>query len=408
MQAILGIVVLLALAWLVSENRRDVRLRPVVGGLAIQLLLATLLLRLEPVRETLLLANHAVYAIESATRAGTSFVFGFLGGEPPPFETGGAIYIFAFRILPQIIVFSVLVALFWYWKILPLVVRGFAWVLRRTLGVGGAVGISAGASVFLGMVEAPLVIRAYLKNLTRSELFIVLTCGMSTVAGSIMVLYANVLGPVIEGALGHILIASVINVVGAVVIARIMIPSELATDAGDLADAMAYRSVMDAVTRGTTDGLRLAVNVGAMLIVLISLVALINAIIAPIVIGEESLTLQRALGWIFAPIAWLIGIPWAESLLAGSLLGTKVVLNELVAYIELAALEEGISAHSRLIMTYALCGFANFGSLGIMLGGLTTLVPERREMILQIAPKSLISGFLVTCVTGAIVGLVSL
>ncbi len=408
MQAILGIVVLLALAWLVSENRRDVRLRPVVGGLAIQLLLATLLLRLEPVRETLLLANHAVYAIESATRAGTSFVFGFLGGEPPPFETGGVIYIFAFRILPQIIVFSVLVALFWYWKILPLVVRGFAWVLRRTLGVGGAVGISAGASVFLGMVEAPLVIRAYLKNLTRSELFIVLTCGMSTVAGSIMVLYANVLGPVIEGALGHILIASVINVVGAVVIARIMIPSELATDAGDLADAMAYRSVMDAVTRGTTDGLRLAVNVGAMLIVLISLVALINAIIAPIVIGEESLTLQRALGWIFAPIAWLIGIPWAESLLAGSLLGTKVVLNELVAYIELAALEEGISAHSRLIMTYALCGFANFGSLGIMLGGLTTLVPERREMILQIAPKSLISGFLVTCVTGAIVGLVSL
>lgn len=408
MQAILGIVVLLALAWLVSENRRDVRLRPVVGGLAIQLLLATLLLRLEPVRETLLLANHAVYAIESATRAGTSFVFGFLGGEPPPFETGGAIYIFAFRILPQIIVFSVLVALFWYWKILPLVVRGFAWVLRRTLGVGGAVGISAGASVFLGMVEAPLVIRAYLKNLTRSELFIVLTCGMSTVAGSIMVLYANVLGPVIDGALGHILIASVINVVGAVVIARIMIPSELATDAGDLADAMAYRSVMDAVTRGTTDGLRLAVNVGAMLIVLISLVALINALIAPIVIGEESLTLQRALGWIFAPIAWLIGIPWAESLLAGSLLGTKVVLNELVAYIELAALEEGISAHSRLIMTYALCGFANFGSLGIMLGGLTTLVPERREMILQIAPKSLISGFLVTCVTGAIVGLVSL
>lgn len=408
MQAILGIVVLLALAWLVSENRRDVRLRPVVGGLAIQLLLATLLLRLEPVRETLLLANHAVYAIESATRAGTSFVFGFLGGEPPPFETGGVIYIFAFRILPQIIVFSVLVALFWYWKILPLVVRGFAWVLRRTLGVGGAVGISAGASVFLGMVEAPLVIRAYLKNLTRSELFIVLTCGMSTVAGSIMVLYANVLGPVIDGALGHILIASVINVVGAVVIARIMIPSELATDAGDLADAMAYRSVMDAVTRGTTDGLRLAVNVGAMLIVLISLVALINAIIAPIVIGEESLTLQRALGWIFAPIAWLIGIPWAESLLAGSLLGTKVVLNELVAYIELAALEEGISAHSRLIMTYALCGFANFGSLGIMLGGLTTLVPERREMILQIAPKSLISGFLVTCVTGAIVGLVSL
>jgi CNT family concentrative nucleoside transporter len=231
---------------------------------------------------------------------------------------------------------------------------------------------------------------------------------MSTVAGSIMVLYANVLGPVIDGALGHILIASVINVIGAVVIARIMIPSELTTEGGDLADALDYHSVMDAVTRGTADGLRLAVNVAAMLIVLISLVALINAMLAPIVIGEESLTLQRALGWVFAPIAWLIGIPWVESLQAGSLLGTKVVLNELVAFIELAALGEGFSAHSRLIMTYALCGFANFGSLGIMLGGLTTLIPERRELILELAPKSLISGFLVTCVTGAIVGLVSL
>jgi len=401
-------VVLLALAWLVSENRGDVRLRPIVGGLAIQLLLAVLLLRLEPVREALLLANHAVYAIEAATRAGTAFVFGFLGGEPPPFETGNPIYIFAFRVLPQIIVFSVLVALSWYWKILPLVIRSFAWLLRRTMGVGGAVGMSAGASVFLGMVEAPLVIRAYLKNLSRSELFVVLTCGMSTVAGSIMVLYANVLGPVIDGALGHILIASVINVIGAVVIARIMIPSELTTEGGDLADALDYHSVMDAVTRGTADGLRLAVNVAAMLIVLISLVALVNAILAPIVIGEESLTLQRGLGWVFAPIAWLIGIPWVESLQAGSLLGTKVVLNELVAFIELAALGEGFSAHSRLIMTYALCGFANFGSLGIMLGGLTTLIPERREFILELAPKSLISGFLVTCVTGAIVGLVSL
>jgi CNT family concentrative nucleoside transporter len=408
MQAILGIVVLLSLAWLVSEDRRDVRLRPIVGGLAVQVLLAALLLRLEPVREALLLANHAVYAIEAATRAGTSFVFGFLGGEPPPFETTNPIYVFAFRVLPQIIVFSVLVALSWYWKILPLVIRGFAWLLHRTLGVGGAVGMSAGASVFLGMVEAPLVIRAYLKNLSRSELFVVLTCGMSTVAGSIMVLYANVLGPVIDGALGHILIASVINVIGAVVIARIMIPSELTTEGGDLADALDYHSVMDAVTRGTADGLRLAVNVAAMLIVLISLVALVNAILAPIVIGEDSLTLQRALGWVFAPIAWLIGIPWVESLQAGSLLGTKVVLNELVAFIELAALEEDFSAHSRLIMTYALCGFANFGSLGIMLGGLTTLIPERRELILELAPKSLISGFLVTCVTGAIVGLVSL
>lgn len=407
MQAILGIGVLLALAWLISENRREVRWRPVAVGLGAQVLLALLLLRIAPVRDTLLLANNLVHAIEAGTRAGTSFVFGFLGGEPPPFETSGPIYIFAFRVLPQIIVFSVLVALLWYWRALPIAIRGIAWVLRRTLGVGGAVGVAAGASVFLGMVEAPLVIRAYLRNLSRSEFFVVLTCGMSTVAGSIMVLYANVLAPVIEGALGHILIASVINVLGAVIIARIMIPSDTATEGGDLADALAYGSVMDAVTRGTADGLRLAVNVGAMLIVLVSLIALVNAMLAPVVVADAPMTLQRAFGWVFAPVAWLMGVPWAESLDAGALLGTKVVLNELVAYIELAGLGEDLGAHARLIMTYGLCGFANFGSLGIMLGGLTALVPERREEFLELAPKSLISGFLVTCVTGAIVGLVA-
>ena len=408
-QGLLGILVLIGLAWALSEDRHGVSARAIVGGLALQFVLAVALLRFAPVRNTLLLANHLVYAIEAATRAGTTFVFGFLGGGDPPFDltNDGAMYVFAFRILPQIVVFSVLVALAWYWRILPLVIHAFAWLLRRTLGVGGAVGVAAGSSMFLGMVEAPLVIRAYLKNLSRSELFIVLTAGMSTVAGSIMVLYANVLGHVINGALGHILIASVVNVIGSIVVARVMIPSTEQTQGGDIADALSYGSVMDAITRGTTDGLRLAVNVGAMLIVLVSLIALVNAIVASWVVGGEALTLQRMMGWMFAPIAWLIGIPWAEATQGGALLGTKLVLNELVAYIELAAIPvSDLSAHSRIILTYALCGFANFGSLGILLGGVGALIPERRTELFQLAPRALISGTIVNCVTAAIVGMV--
>ncbi len=409
MQGLLGIIVLLGLAWLLSEDRRGVSPRAIAVGLAMQFVLALALLRFAPIRDTLLLANHVVYAIEAATRAGTTFVFGFLGGGDPPFDltNGGAMYIFGFRILPQIVVFSVLVALTWYWRILPLVIKGFAWLLRRTLGVGGAVGVGAGSSMFLGMVEAPLVIRAYLKNLSRSEFFIVLTAGMSTVAGSIMVLYANVLGRVIDGALGHILIASVINVIGAIVVARVMIPSAESTDGGDVADALKYGSMMDAITRGTTDGLRLAINVGAMLIVLVSLIALVNAMIGAFSVGGEALTLQRIMGWMFAPVAWLIGIPWAESTQAGALLGTKLVLNELVAYIQLAAIPvTDLSDHSRMILTYALCGFANFGSLGITLGGVGALVPERRAELFELAPRTLISGTIVNCITGAIVGVV--
>ena len=409
LQAVLGIVVLLGFAWLISENRRQFEWRIVTVGLVLQFLIAGALLTFEPVRDVLLLANVLVHGIERATTAGTSFVFGFLGGGETPFEVTreDAIYLFAFRVLPQILVFSVLVALGWYWRILPVLIHGFSWALRRTLGVGGAVGVAAASSVFLGMVEAPLVIRAYLARLSRSEFFVVMTCGMSTVAGSIMVLYANILGRVIGGALGHILIASVVNVLGAVIVARIMVPADRTTEGGDVADALAYDSIMDAITRGTTDGLRLVVNVGAMLIVLVSLIALVNALLSPLVLGDAAVTLERMMGWLFAPVAWLIGVPWDEALTAGSVLGTKLVLNELVAYIQLAAIPtDALSADARLILTYALCGFANFGSLGIMLGGLGALVPERRRELLELAPKTLISGTLVTCVTGAIAGLV--
>jgi len=411
MQALLGIAFLMAVAWLLSEARREVRWRPVLIGLALQFGLALVLLRVPAVSDSLLMLNHLVYAVEQATAAGAGFVFGYLGGGSAPFNVAeqGALYIFAFRVLPQIIVFSVLVALLWYWRVLPLVIGLFGSVLRRALGVRGAVGTSAAASVFLGMVETPLVIRAYLHSLSRSELFTIMTCGMSTVAGSIMVLYANVLKDAVPGALGHILIASVINVLGAVFISRIMIPPPPGLPEETVPDGLLYTSNMDAITRGTYDGLRLAANVGAMLIVLVSLVALVNQLLGNIQIADAPLTLERAMGWVFAPVAWLMGIPWAEAQSAGALLGIKLILNELVAYLNMAQLPEGeLSVQSRLVMTYALCGFANFGSLGILLGGLNTLVPERRQELLAIGPKTLISGTLVTCNTGAIVALVSL
>ena len=277
-------------------------------------------------------------------------------------------------------------------------------VTRRNFLVGTA----AAASALLGMVESPIVIRAYLKQLSRSELFTVMTCGMATVAGTIMVLYANVLREAIPGALGHILAASVLNVVGAVVLSRIFIPGDKHTSTDLADDSLRYAGNMDAITRGTADGLQLAVNVGAMLIVLVSLVALVNQGLGLISVFDAPLTLERIMGWAFAPIAWLIGVPWIDAQAAGALLGSKLMLNELVAYLQLAALDEAeLGSGSRLIMMYALCGFANFGSLGILLAGLTTLVPERRKEILDMGPKALISGTIVNLNTGAVVALVS-
>ena len=408
MQAIFGIAVLLGVAWLLSEARSRVNWRMVVVGLSMQALLALLLLKAPAVSELLLGVNALVRAVEQATQAGSGFLFGYLAGGEAPFQVDaqGALYLLAFRVLPQILVFSVLVAVLWHWRILPWIIRAFGALLRRSLGVGGPVGTAGAASLFLSMVEAPLVIRAYLAGLSRSELFSVMTCGMGTVAGTVMVLYAGVLQDVIEGALGHILVASVINVIGAILISRMMIPPA-AEEVRGAEVSLAYTGTMDAITRGTADGLRLAVNVGAMLIVLISLVALVNYGLSAIEVGGAGLTLERILGWAFAPVAWLLGVSWSEAQTAGGLLGAKLVLNELVAYLQLAALDaDALTAHSRLVLTYALCGFTNFGSLGILLGGLSTLAPERREDMLNLGSKSLISGTLVSCLTGAVVGLV--
>ena len=284
--------------------------------------------------------------------------------------------------------------------------RGCAWTLQRSLGIGGAVGVAAAANIFVGMVESPLLIRPYLSRMTRSELFVVMTCGMATIAGTVMVLYATLLTGVIPNAMGNILTASLISAPAAIMIARLMVPEDaMATEAPSLVESEASTG-MEAITKGTADGVVLLINVAAMLIVLVALVAIVNEILGLLPnLDGTPITLQRILGYAMSPVAWLMGIPWSEAVTAGSLLGTKTVLNELVAYLHLSQLPaDALSDHSRLIMTYALCGFANFGSLGIMLGGLATMVPERRREVVGLGLKSIVAGTLATCLTGTVVG----
>jgi len=417
MQSAFGLVVLLVLAWLASERRSAIVWRPVVFGIALQFVLALALIKIPVLQRGLAGLNGAVTGLAQATRDGTIFVFGYLGGGDMPWaETGpGSSFILAFQALPLILVISALSALLFYWNVIPPIVRGFAWVLRRTIGVDGPVGIATTMNIFVGMVEAPLVIRPYLRTESRAGLFVIMTGGMATVSGSVMVLYATMLDGVIPNPLGQILIASIMAAPAAIIISFIMVPEdpaarETAPDPSHvLLPPEPGENMMSVITRGTVDGVQLMINVISMLIVLVALVSLANQIIGVLPdIGGAPLTLQRMFGWVMSPIAWLMGIPWSEAPAAGSLLGTKVVLNELIAYSDLSKLPpDTLSPRSGLIMTYALCGFANFGALGIMIGGLSSMVPERRADIVALAPKTLISGTLATCVSAAVVGILT-
>jgi CNT family concentrative nucleoside transporter len=408
--SLIGFFLLHAMAWAFSENRRIVAWRPVVAGMLLAFGLGVVLLKAPYVKDVFLALNGALNALEKATQDGTSFVFGFLGGAPLPFaETyPGASFVLAFRALPLVLVVSALSALLFYWRALPWIVKVFSLLLQKTMGVGGAIGLSSAANVFVGMVEAPLVVKPYIRDMSRGELFILMTCGMATVAGTVMALYASILWKVVPDALGHILIASIISTPAAIAISVLMVPGEAPATEGKLVPQAATSS-MDAVTRGTVDGVQLLVNIVAMLLVLVALVSLANQVLAllPEVAGAP-VTLQRVLGIALAPLVWIMGIPWAEATTAGALMGTKTVLNELLAYIDLAKLPEGaLSPRSRLMMTYALCGFANFGSLGIMIGGLATLAPERRDEIVSLGGKTIVSGTLATCVAGSVVGMLN-
>ena len=412
LQSVLGIAVLIAFAWAISERRTAVPWRKVVIGLGLTVLLAVVLLKVPPVRAAFAAVNGAVDAIAAATRAGTAFVFGYVGGGPLPFDAKfpGGEFILAFQALPLVLVMSVLTTLLFYWRVLPPIVRGFAWALEKTLGVGGAVGLSTAANIFVGMVEAPLFIRPYLARLTRHELFVVMTGGMAGIAGTVFVVYATILRPLIPDVAAHLLVASVLGAPVAIFISQIMVPETdgHATEGALHEPEPVAQSTMDAIVKGTSVGLELLLNIVAMLIVLVALVHLVNAILGafPDIAGAP-VTLQRVLGIAMAPVTWLIGIPWAEAVTAGTLMGVKTILNEFIAYLQLAALPaDALSERSRIIMIYAMCGFANFGSLGIMIGGLVAMCPQRRDDVLSLGWKSIVSGTLSTRLMGAIVALI--
>jgi CNT family concentrative nucleoside transporter len=400
LQALAGIGGLVALAWLVSEKRRAVPWRAVGSGLVLQLLLAVLLLKLPFAKGAFLALNDALLGMEKATQAGTALVFGYLGGGPAPFTVTepGASFILAFRALPIVLVVSALSALLFYWRVLPAIVKAMSWGLERAMGVGGVVGLATAANVFVGMVEAPLVVKPWLARVSRGELFAIMACGMASIAGTVLFLYASILRDVIPDAVAHLLVASIVSAPAALVVSFLMVPPEGEATGGRLELKSDAEGAMDALTRGTLEGAQLLVNIIAMLVVFVALVTLANLIVAPY-------TLQGLLGWILAPLAWLAGVPWSEAQAGGMLLGSKTVLNELVAYLQLAQMPQ-LSERSRLLLTYALCGFANFGSLGIMIGGMSTMCPERRGEIVALGMKSIVAGTLATCLTAATIGLI--
>ncbi|MBY0501489.1 MAG: nucleoside:proton symporter [Alphaproteobacteria bacterium] len=409
LQACSGLVLFFFLAWLFSENRRHVNFKAAFMGFAIQIALAIIVTKFSVVRAGFLAIGDGVMALKDATTAGTSFVFGYLGGGESPFhpKEGASSFIFAFQALPMVIVISAISMLLFHWRVLPMIVKLFSGVFQKVLSIGGALGVCAAAKIFLGQTEAPLLVRPYLGKFTRSELFTVMTAGMATTSISIMVVYAMILEKTIPDPIAHILTASIISVPAAITISRILIPQVGEDTSGHLVVPYQFSGSMEALTQGTSDGMRLYINIVAMLIVFLAVVALANSILSLFpTVGGETMSLQLLLGYILAPLAWFLGIPWEEAVPAGALLGKKTILNEIVAFVGLAELPQGsLSLKSSLIMTYALAGFANLSSIGIQIGGIGTMVPERKQEIISLGIKALIAGTIASCMSGAIIGI---
>lgn len=433
-QSLVGIVLTLLVCWGVSEDRRRFPWRLALGALIVQVGLVLLLFGLPMARGVVAGIGGAVDGLSEATSHGTQFVFGYLGGGEQPYVLSGAQgpFVFAFQVLPLILVISALSALLWHWGILKAIIRGFGFLFEKTMGMGGASATATAANIFVGMVETPIIIRAYLDKLTRSELFMMMVVGLATVAGSTMVAYALILKDVLPNAAAHVLVASVVSAPAGVLLARLIVP-ERKGEGGvevDYTSLLKYDSAIDAITKGVADGLMVVLNISAILIVFVALVAIGNlvldyAIDAPWWISHwlaeqmpmpafiDSLphpdappvTIEKILGILFSPLAWVLGIGWDEAPRAGWLLGVKLMLTEFIAFIELGNIPAGeMTERTRMIMTYALCGFANVGSVGITVTGLGILMPERRAEVIGMVWKALLAGFLATCMTAAVVG----
>ena len=412
LQPVIGFFVLLLLGAIFSTNIKKIKLRYLINAIFIQFALAFLLLKWTVITDFFEILSRGVLALTSATDSGVAFVFGYLATGAPgaPFEVinPGGTFIFAFGGLVLVIVVSAFSALLWHWRVIPIIVNGLSYLFKKPLNVGGPVGLSATANVFLGQVEAPLLVRPYLATMTKHELLILMTVGMSTIAGSIMATLNLMLFDVYGASLiGHFLTASIISVPAAIMYANMMIPSEEKTDFPSDHNEKMYRSSIDAITEGTRSGLDIFLNIMALLIVVLSLVALVNMSLAELPhFNGQALSLERMAGWIFAPLAWCMGIPWHESQLAGELLGIKTMTNEFIAYIRLAEIDASLlSERTRLIMLYALCGFANLSSVGILISGMGAMAPDRKDDLIAVSGRALVAAVLASCMTGFIVGI---
>ena len=411
-QALAGVALTLGLCWLISENRKRFPWVLAIGAIVVQVGLVLLLFGLPQAQALLRGVNGAVEGLSASTQAGTMFIFGFLAGgdQPYPVSNPGMGFIFAFRVLPVILVVCALSALLWHWKILKWAAQGFGFVFQKTLGLRGPPALATAATIFMGQIEGPIFIRAYLDKLSRSELFMLIAVGMACVSGSTMVAYVTILADVLPNAAAHVLTASIISAPAGVLLARIIVPADPMEKVSSLdlnIDDKTYGSSIDAVMKGTTDGLQIALNIGATLIVFVALATMVDKGLAALPdVGGQPLSIARGLGVLFAPLAWSMGIPWQESGTAGGLLGVKLILTEFTAFIQMSKTGEALlDERTRMIMTYALCGFANIGSVGMNVAGFSVLVPERRQEVLGLVWKAMIAGFLATCLTGSLIGL---
>lgn len=407
-QSLVGVVFVIAVCWLLSENKARFPWRLTAGAIAVQAGLVFLLFGFPQSQSVLDGINVGVDGLSAATHRGAQFVFGYLAGGPQPYAltNDAALFVFAFEVLPLILVISALSALLWHWKILKWITQAFGLLFQKTMGLSGPSALSVAANIFLGMIESQIVIRAYLHRLTRSELFLMMVVGLATVAGSTMVAYALILKETLTNAAGHVLVASIISAPAGVLLARIIVPEkEKLADTSSEASDLKYESSIDAIAKGTADGLQVVLSISAILIVFVALVALVNLMLSGFWY-DGPITVERILGYVFAPLAWMIGVPWGEAVKGGWLLGVKLTLTEFVAYIELGKTPAAdLSERSRMLMTYALCGFANIASVGITVTGFSVLMPERRSEVIGMVWKALVAGFLATCMTASIVGL---
>ena len=431
-QSLIGVSLILLITIGVSENRARIDYKSLAKGLLFQFVLALALLKIPFIQSCLGTLNQSVLELQKATQAGTSLVFGYLGGGPLPFEekSPSMSFVLGLQALPLILIFSALSALLYYWRVLPVLIGCFAWLLGKILNVSGATSFASIATVFVGIVEAPLLIRPYLSGLSRSELFVVMSTGMSTISGTVLVIYASFLQNSVPHVVTHLIIASLISAPGAIVLSLVAIPKDPSPESSSTEaeshglqnhglrayisaliestdQHRKYQSTMDAISDGTYQGMRLLASVIAMLIVLVALVSLGNSILQLLPLWDGSaLTIQRVIGWVMQPFSWTLGIEWKDTQIAGQLMGTKLVLNEFIAYLDLSKLDpNAMSEHSRVLMTYLLCGFANFGSLGIVIAGMGSMAPDRQRDIVQMGAKSLLIGTLSTCLSAAMIAL---